>query len=321
MTTGNLWRDVHERLLDAHERTEDEGRSGPGRLDLVAEELDRSRAASARLVRSLDHLRRREPRTARPDGPREDLWDLFALGVLTDHLLSWAVPGSGPDDDAGRPGADVELLELRSAFLEQIGLERMGARGAFSPAHHELVDVVADDTLDEVVVDDVLWPGFRMGELIVLRAGVAVRAPRDLLDAPTATRSRLYFTNWRSTRPTDDLSHGWGSNSRWRTDAIRCYEDDAGVHLNVDGRLDVGVPSPRPRPGEPADEEDPVAERREVLLHRCRVTGGPAAAEHEYWPYDDTLSMRVSRWPLRDEDLVPVEALGTGNVEGPPRRA
>ncbi|GIH79303.1 hypothetical protein Plo01_57320 [Planobispora longispora] len=33
-----------------------------------------------------------------------------------------------------------------------------------------------------------------------------------------ADRSTLYRTFWRRSRPTADLSHGWGSDSQWGTD-------------------------------------------------------------------------------------------------------
>jgi hypothetical protein len=45
-----------------------------------------------------------------------------------------------------------------------------------------IVAVEPDDTLDHVVVTDVVWPGFTYGDLLFCRAGVRLRAPRRPVD-------------------------------------------------------------------------------------------------------------------------------------------
>jgi hypothetical protein len=80
-----------------------------------------------------------------------------------------------------------------------------------------------------VTVEEVLWPGFWFGDLLFSRAGVRVRAPQHLIDATVATTSTLYFTFRREPRRTNDLSHGWGSNSQWRTSFPRFYSDADGL--------------------------------------------------------------------------------------------
>ncbi|MEV4706843.1 hypothetical protein [Actinoplanes sp. NPDC049316] len=53
-----------------------------------------------------------------------------------------------------------------------------------------------------------------------------------------ATTSPLYWASWRRYRPAVDLSHGWGSNSRWRTSFRRDYRLTDRLAYNVDAALD-----------------------------------------------------------------------------------
>jgi len=63
----------------------------------------------------------------------------------------------------------------------------------------------------------------------------------------------LYFTYLRRSRPTCDLSHGWGSNSQWSTDFRRDYAGGGMLHHNVDGVATLSaegvVVSPLPTSG------------------------------------------------------------------------
>ncbi|WP_147256536.1 hypothetical protein [Pseudonocardia hierapolitana] len=121
-----------------------------------------------------------------------------------------------------------------------------------SPFHHEIFAVVSDESAPAATVEDVLWPGHWYGDLLFSRAGVRVRAPGHLIDPVTATTSTLYFTFRREPRRTNDLSHGWGSNSQWGTEFPRFYSDAEGLHLNWDGRIDIGTDGPVPAEAIPA---------------------------------------------------------------------
>ena len=178
---------------------------------------------------------------------------------------------------------------VHTEFFTAIGLTPFAHAGAFSPFHHEIFAVVEEPGATRVTVDAVLWPGFWFGDLLFCRAGVRVRAPRHLVDPVVATTSTLYFTSRRGPRPCNDLSHGWGSNSRWRTSFPRFYADADGFHLNWDGAADVG--------------DGRLAEHRELLLHRCFVRGPLPLDEDDRHPYDDRLSLTASAWPLKPETI------------------
>ena len=258
----------------------------------------------------LASLGRREPP---PPGPGDDgypdhlerLYALHALGATVDYLVERGCPGgvgtpgvdTGDTGDTGETGEtggrrlDVDALAEYAAFLEAVGLSPVDGPGGFSPFHHEVFAVVQDDDARHIRLEAVLWPGFRLGDLHVARAGVRVRAPRHLLDAHVATTSTLYFTQRRDPRRTHDLAHGWGSNSRWATAAPRWYDDAEGLHLNWDGTIDIGADDPPnwgPPDGTPAP---PIERRRELLEHRCFVRAPLPDDERDWNPYDDRMTL------------------------------
>jgi hypothetical protein len=64
------------------------------------------------------------------------------------------------------------------------------------------------------------------GELVFSRAAVSVSChPSFQILEGVADRSRLYVTDRRMRRDVVNLSHGWGSNSRWRTSFRFDYEE------------------------------------------------------------------------------------------------
>ncbi|MEV4003833.1 hypothetical protein [Actinomadura sp. NPDC049753] len=246
----------------------------------------RRRAAAAHLA-ALAPLRKRERiPPGGYTGDDEQLWrimKLYALSRVGDYL--------------------IEAGATRTRFFTEIGLTPFEHAEAFSPFHHEISAVVQDPDATHVTVEEVLWPGFWFGDLLFSRAGVRVRAPRHLIDAAVATTSTLYFAFRRDPRPTDDLSHGWGSNSQWRTSFHRFYADGDGLHLNWDGVIDIGEDPPH-RPANRPAEEAPLDERRELLLHRCFVRTALPRDEHDRFPYDDRLSLTTAEWPMNPDAIV-----------------
>ncbi|GAB3399507.1 hypothetical protein GCM10027569_01640 [Flindersiella endophytica] len=214
----------------------------------------------------------------------EALYTLFALGSVSNYLL-----------ELGRAG-DERAVRTHREFFEAAGLQAYDDSTSFSPFHHEIVSVEPDETLDHVVVTDLVWPGFHFGDLLFCRAGVRLRAPRRLVDPVIASTSTLYFTTCREPRKTSDLSHGWGHNSRWATPPSRWYEDSEGFHLNWDGS--IYIDGARPDPPNSAGTDLSLDRRQELLLHRCFVRAPLPADEDDQYPYEYRLSLRTSSWPL-----------------------
>jgi hypothetical protein len=263
--------------------------------------LSGQRTAVAEHLAELAPLRNRERLPVGGyTGDDEQPWrttKLYGLSRVGDYLIERFCADGGPD--AGGRAVHTE-------FFSAVGLVPFEHAEAFSPFHHEVFAVEQDPSATGVTVEEVLWPGLWFGDLLFSRAGVRVRAPRHLVDATVATTSTLYFTFRRRPRRTDDLSHGWGSNSQWRTSFPRFYADQDGLHLNWDGEVDIGGDPPALRAGWSEDETEPLDRRRELLLHRCFVRGPLPADARGRFPYGDRLSLVAAEWPLLPESIVRV---------------
>ena len=272
LTAGHEWRALYEALLDMDHGRED------ARPFLEAWFAARPRHV-AEVVESGDpanHARRLgEPsRTHYTTSER-----LYAVGRVLDLLLLNHQPRPADEPPGIRLDEHYPPRDVLPLFCHLLGAEPVGDR-PFHPFVHEVAEVEAAPDDDEPpTVVGTRWPGYLVGSMLLVRAGVVVRAGSRRLVPGVADRSTLYWTFWRRGRPTSDLSHGWGSNSQWSTRFRRDYVVGDRLHLNVDAAL----AEPRRRP--PEDAIDPQA-LREVVRHRCSTVvdhGG------DLWPFDEHL--------------------------------
>src|SRR5688572_6357517 len=115
-----------------------------------------------------------------------------------------------------------------------------------------------------------------LGNMMFCRAGCVVTGGRGHAAADIAGRSRLYWTIRRKDRPCHDPSHGWGSNSQWRTALRRDYQTSDGFHYNVDARESLNTA------GEVVDGL-PRSVMIELVRHRCFVK--TALDDSDLYPY------------------------------------
>jgi hypothetical protein len=217
------------------------------------------------------------------------LWELYAFSRVVEVLVApYLRPGEGAWEEADLLVQALPAGGAYEAVMDAFGLQRI-ERSPFHPFFHEIVEVEQADDPDAVpeVVQEI-WPGFMLGSLLVIRAGVRVRAGTAVIDKQVAETSRLYWTWWRRSRPTCDLSHGWGRNSQWRTDFRRDYLLGDRLELNVDGeRRDLNALERR-RGGNLA-----IQRRIELVTHRCYVRA-PGDAAFEASPFGDRYSAVAS---------------------------
>jgi hypothetical protein len=145
-----------------------------------------------------DHLAELRPLRTRERIPAdgyttddEQLWrimKLYGLSRVSDYLIERFCSRADPPADVG---VTSDGVAVHTEFLSGIGLTPFEHAEAFSPFHHEIFAVVQDPSATNVIVEEVLWPGFWFGDLLFSRAGVRVRAPRHLIDATVATTSTL----------------------------------------------------------------------------------------------------------------------------------
>jgi len=191
------------------------------------------------------------------------MWDLYALNRVNDFLLMPFFP----DAKEGRPGRNVTLDEYESFFV-RLGMTIV-RRDTFSPFLHEIVRVSSSPLPHDMPITlyDEQWPALMFGRLLFSRAGAHVAGGRDYLAREIALGSTLYWTFSRPNRKVNDLSHGWGHNSQWRTSIRRDYEIDGRRIYNFDGK-DLLDGSPLRD-----DREDNLTteERVELVRHRSMV--------------------------------------------------
>jgi hypothetical protein len=219
-----------------------------------------------------------------PSVTDEDLWRLYAASRSFELLVLRFQKGACDGSDwSGPPVSEEEFAE----FCRSVGLDVLSP-SLYSPFHHEVVGLsrVADPN-QTVQLLKYHWPCLMLGPLLFMRAGVTVAAGSSFMAPEVADKSTLYWAYRRKTRPYQDLSHGWGSNSQWRTSFRRDYYLGEVFHFNVDGKVDLSVLD--------AEAHDDYGlnsrERIELVVNRCFVI--TAKSNDDLFPYNDRFSMKA----------------------------
>lgn len=211
----------------------------------------------------------------------EDSCRLYALSRISDlFILSFAPPGS--ERQASWQLAKLtmnEYVEVMTFF----GFTRID-RSQFHPFFHEVVTVEQSNEPYMIIsVKNEYWPGFLLGQLLFSRSGCRVTGGVRNIVKRVAENSTLYWAFARNTRPTADLSVGWGSNSQWRTRFRRDYIIGNKLFYNVDAQKQ------RPNP----DENLSADEQLELLKNRCFIICDKA--HDDLWPYDLNFHEEIQR--------------------------
>ena len=230
-----------------------------------------------------------------------DLDSLYALSRVCDLMI-------GPLEPSGLGAAKWSLAPHQFVdFWETLGLSSHEPND-FDPFWCEIAAIEAAPSPDAAPqIEEVFWPALRFGDLLICRAGVRISAGKKLFNPEIAATSPLYFTFRRASRPTHDLSHGWGHNSQWSTSFRRDYVWRDFTIFNADGAINGNRPAFLSDPALNATPELPshrffasdkgdngglnLSQREELLTHRCFVNHQPR--EDDFWPYDDTLLLQI----------------------------
>lgn len=208
------------------------------------------------------------------------LWIFFALSVCNDHLL-WLLNRS-----------ELTVAEY-SSFFSEIGMQVSSIdQSYYHPFYHEIYyvdDVVTVGEHEQIVIKDQLYPTIMFGELQFSRRGVSIYN-YPCVDKSLAEKSDMYFTNHRNNRLCHDLSHGWGHNSRWRTDFVRSYETASEWKFNVDAEINLANVEDYEQHYQQYNEELPVlvSAAKELLVNRCFIHKNsiPQEIQSDLFPYD-----------------------------------
>jgi hypothetical protein len=163
----------------------------------------------------------------------EELCRLYAAWRVTTTLLLRFQVGRADGTDYRGPAITVAGYKR---FHEAMGF-RIPTVDMFHPFFHEIVGVQQTSPAGSPVkAVEQIWPALMLGSMVFSRAGCVVSAGESHIVKDVAERSKLYWTFRRKDRQCADESHGWGSNSQWRTRLRRDYRSHAGFWYNVDGK-------------------------------------------------------------------------------------
>jgi hypothetical protein len=211
----------------------------------------------------------------------EELWQWYALSRINDLLLLiFQNPQKRPLLYTPKLSPD----EYEILFLPMVDFTVFSGPAPFHPCLHEIVVATPSEAISQITVTRTIWPGAMYGNLVFSRAGVEIIYPLGTIIPEMAMFSTLYSTYWRHNRKTSDPSHGWGSNSQWRTDFRRDYIDADGYHYNVDGKyyLDENYTGHTSKDLRELNLE----QRIELLKNRCLISSIPSD-EDFFFPFWD----------------------------------
>jgi hypothetical protein len=203
----------------------------------------------------------------------EDLCRLYAAFRVASTLLLRFQVGRADGTDYPGPAISVEGFHL---FHEALGFQVPQVAG-FHPFFHEIVGVRQAPAAEApIAVVEQVWPPLMLGTMMFCRAGSLVTGGTTHIVKEVAERSKLYWTFRRKDRPYGDQSHGWGSNSQWRTRLRRDYQSPPGFHYNIDAEESLNAATGR------VDGLE-VPTMVELVRHRCMVQ--TAVDDSDLYPY------------------------------------
>ncbi|WP_425396160.1 hypothetical protein [Aeoliella sp.] len=204
----------------------------------------------------------------------EDLWMLYALSRVTSTLLLCFQTRREGQREVPSPSLTVDDFQQ---FHEQLGFQVVSPQ-EYHPFFHEILDVTpTEDAQSPIRVKQCDWPCLMLDNMLFLRAGCAITGGASHVVKETAENSKLYWTFCRLDRPHDDLSHGWGHNSQWRTSFRRDYHVNGEYHFNVDASHSLNEPNC-------SVEEVSPAVMVELVRNRCVIR--TSIADGDLYPYE-----------------------------------
>jgi hypothetical protein len=220
-------------------------------------------------IHEFDHRTASDWNAATP----EDLCRLYAIFRVASILLLRFQLGRADRTDYPGPHISEEGFKL---FFEAMGFRVPQAR-EFHPFFHEIIGVEQESDVEaSPVILDQRWPPLMLGCMMFCRAGVIVAAGAKHIVKAIAEQSTLYWTYQRKDRRCNDLSHGWGHNSQWRTDLRRDYQSPNGFHYNIDADEALNAATN-------FDEDISVDAMIELVRNRCMIR--TSVDDSDLFPY------------------------------------
>jgi hypothetical protein len=203
----------------------------------------------------------------------EDLCRLYAIFRVTSTLLLRFQSGRKDGTDWQGPRISREGFQI---FHEGLGFQ-VPEVCQYHPFFHEIIEVRQSELASTPIqLDGQVWPALMLDNMLFCRAGCVVTGGTNHVIKELAEASTLYWTYRRKDRACQDLSHGWGSNSQWRTCLRRDYRSNDAYHYNVDADESLN--------GMTGEVDGLVIETMiEIVRNRCVIT--KRIDERDLFPY------------------------------------
>ena len=164
----------------------------------------------------------------------EDNWEFYALSRVLDILTLRFQPNKNVGN-FDWDGPNISLDEYIE-FVKLLGFE-INYPSNFSPFDCEIIETKRGKNNFDIM--EYLFPSIRLKGLMVKRAGVIISNSPDNYDLNLINNAKIFWSYRRKNRKHEDLSHGWGSNSQWRTDFRFDVETENLFIYNIKGKYNL----------------------------------------------------------------------------------
>lgn len=164
----------------------------------------------------------------------EDSWELYALSRVLEIITLKFQPNNRADGSDWL-GSEIEISAYKS-FAENLGLQIVN-NSDYHPFYCEIFEAIEGNT--NFLITEMFLPPLMLGNLLIKRGGVKVELNPLEYDLNLVNKSTIYWTYRRKNRKYQDLSHGWGSNSQWRTSFRFDFDLGDSFVYNSEGKINL----------------------------------------------------------------------------------
>jgi hypothetical protein len=170
--------------------------------------------------------------------PIDDSWELYALSRVLDILTLRFQPNKKADGSEW-VGPLLTLADYIK-FIEALGL-KIVSLAEYKPFYYEIFEAIPGKV--NFQVSEIIFPPVMLENLLIKRGGSIITLNPLNFDLETVNDSTIYWAYRRKNRKYEDLSHGWGSNSQWRTSFRFDYDYPDYYLYNAEGEIDLNLPN------------------------------------------------------------------------------
>ncbi|AKJ41515.1 hypothetical protein [Pragia fontium] len=204
-------------------------------------------------------------------------WQLYALSRVLDCLTQCFQYKDRVAINSKEPFISREQY---ISFAQRLGLS-IKTPEVFNPFFYEIIRAESGKPNFDIL--EIRYPALMLGHLLINRGGVVISMSPSEYNIELVNNAEIYWAYTRSHRASNDLSHGWGSNSQWRTGFRFDFECSNGFIYNSQGSVDLNLTSDSTFQ---ILQEDSLSllEARELTMYRHFITG--TRNDDDLFPYN-----------------------------------